>query len=150
MLIVNPQDYVEKWLCVRPIYGWGWNRLDDLSLPVDYQHIQRVGDFSVFVESFFSFVGELRGITGRVREGDGIFAGYHVIAGTMQVGDYDLRRRLCLRWDLELGAVAPGTEEWPRLAHAGPVWGGHGIVAESGAVIDDYYRTNGWSLHRAT
>jgi hypothetical protein len=150
MLNVISEDYVGKWLCVRPTYGWGWNRLDDLSLLVEYESIQRAGDFSVFVQSFFFFGGGLRGITGRVREGDGIFGGYRVIAGTMHVGDYDLRGRLCIRWDLELGAGALSPEEWPRLTVDGPVLGGHGIVAESGAAIDDYYRANGWSLRRAT
>ncbi len=61
MLIVSPEDYVGKWLCVRPTNGWGWNRLDDLSLLVEYEPIQRAGDFSVFVQSFFCFGGELRG-----------------------------------------------------------------------------------------
>lgn len=149
MLIVAPEEYVGRWLCVRPTYGWGWHRVDDASIRVEYEPISRAGDFSVLVESFFSFRGELRGITGRV--GDrGLFAGRYVVAGTMHGGDHDLCNHLCLRWDLELGAGAPDSDEWPRLAQDSSVWGGHGIIAESGAIIDDYYRANGWSLHHAT
>ena len=55
MLLISSEEYVGTLVCVRPIYGWGWHRIDDLAAIVDYAPIYFAGDFAIQVEDVFSF-----------------------------------------------------------------------------------------------
>jgi hypothetical protein len=149
MLVITSEEYVGTLVCVRPIYGWGWHRIDDPSATVDYAQIHSAGSFKVKIEEVFSFDGELRGITGQIHTPGHPFDEYLAVCGTMHAGEYNLRDRLCIRWDLEIGRGQP-QGEWPQINSGGPIWGGYGIVAESEAMIDRWFQAQGLANHNAT
>src|SRR5262245_23752666 len=149
MLVISTEEYVGKLVCVRPTYGWGWHRIDDPAAIVDYAPIHFAGDFAIQVEDVFSFDGELRGITGQIHALGHHFDECRAVCATMLVGEYNLRDRLCVRWDLEIGR-GETQGEWPQMNSPGPIWGGYGIVAESGAMIDRWVEAQGWAIHDAT
>lgn len=133
---------------MRPIYGLGWHRIDDPAAIVDYAPIYFSGDFAVRVEEVFSFDGELSGITGRIHAPVHPFDECRAVCETLHAGEYNLRDRLCIRWDLQIGRG--GLQgEWPQMNSGEPIWGGYGIVAESGAMIDRWFESQGLADHNA-
>jgi hypothetical protein len=121
-------DYQGELLCFRPFYGWGWWRLGDGGdkVSLDYEEVDRAGDFHIRVHRVFSFQGELRGILGRVEQPGHLFDGLWAATWTMIVGEYDLKDNLCARWDIELGSSEPGGGDWPAEPVAGPAYFGCG------------------------
>src|SRR5262249_3351576 len=142
MLLISSEKYVGALVCVRPTYGWGWHRADDPTAKVDFTLIHSAGDFELRIEKLFSCGDELRGISGQAHATGHPFDEFRVVCATMLVGEYNLRDRLCVRWDLQIGKGEP-QGEWPEINSGGPSWGGYGIVAESAAMIDKWFEAQG-------
>jgi hypothetical protein len=120
VLVDGCLSFLSADVCVRPNYGWGWRR-DGVPLePTDYSFIDAT-DFTVRVDRFFRFEGQLRGIVGVVTTRPHPFAGSCIVAAEMLVGEHDFVERLCQRYDLTLGARPPTVEEWPQFEGPGIV-----------------------------
>jgi hypothetical protein len=52
MLAIKLEDYLATLAVVRPGYGWGWHRVDDPTVWVDYAPSFHAGDFALCIESF--------------------------------------------------------------------------------------------------
>ena len=107
-------------------------------LEAGVERIELASFFSVRVDRFFHFKGDLRGIVGTVTSVDHIFSSLNVVAAEMLVGEHDFTERLCYRWDLWIGPGEPTREEWPRIEGVGVV-DGYGTVGASRAVIEAFF-----------
>jgi len=139
-LPASSREYEGQLLCYKPGYGSGWSRLDKSGNDalVDYAEVEAAGVFHIRVGRFFFFRGELRGVVGRVEQPGHMFDGMWAATWTMLVGDFDFTRRLCPRWDIELGPIEPSGEDWPRIREASPVYAGTGILAASQDAVMRY------------
>jgi hypothetical protein len=114
----------------------GWRRDGTPVGATEYAAIDGVY-FTVRVDRFFRFRGELRGIVGFVTERAHAFSGLYVVGAEMLSGEHDFTARLCHRYDLVLGPRAPAEQEWPNILGSGVIEG-HGIVAVSRECIDAF------------
>jgi hypothetical protein len=125
-------------LYVKPHHGWGWRRIDDPSLTLDYAVIDTAGGFSFTVVEIASWRGELRHIIGTVQSPHPFFAGCWISCATMHEGTFDFRDALCLRYDLSIGPSHP-VGEWPEVASGSSIYGGYGTVGESQAAVEQFF-----------
>ena len=116
----------------------GWLRLDDTGLrPACGTHLESPSPFRFRVLRFFSISGEMRGVLGRVHEPRHPFDALYVVAWAGEGGPYGFERHLCTRWDVEVGSGPVLGQGWPRIQFLAPVHTGFGLVATSGAVVDE-------------
>jgi hypothetical protein len=124
--------YKGRIVWIKPIYGWGWSRLD-LTGPtsaVDYSTVERAGLLSCRIEEFFETKSQLQGFIGRLEESATVFSASWIVATVMAEGLYDFTENLGSRYDLELGNNSP-TGDPPHIRSNEPVYGGFGIVGDS-------------------
>jgi hypothetical protein len=125
-------------VCFEPWFGWGWYRLgvSEEDRFLDYATVDAAGVFHIRVRRFFDYEGEPRGLVGQVEQAGHLFHGLWAATWTMCVGEFDLAKRLCTRWDIELGPTEPRIEGWPISPDTPPAFAGHGgVLAESHAAI---------------
>jgi hypothetical protein len=124
-------------LVVKPLYGWGW-RCDDRPLgPEQFGPIDAAGIVRFCASDFLEWHDELRHLIGRVESQDDLFGSSWITCAVMQTGTFDFCERLCMRYDLSFGPLAP-EGEWP-LAGGSSRWEGYGVVAESEQIINEYF-----------
>src|SRR5687767_1057085 len=78
-----------KLVAVKPVYGWGWSRLDAPEIPVPAQINGVPHPFHCRIEHFFAFQGELRGAVGIIEEPGHIYQGLWVIFSTRVIGSHN-------------------------------------------------------------
>jgi hypothetical protein len=114
---------------VKPIYGWGWYRLDapEIRVPAEVNGVPR--PFHCRIKDFFYFHGELRGATGIIEEVGHIYNHLWVVfssrlSGTRNFTDY------LPHCDVQIGSVMP-VGEWPEFTSGSSIVSGYGFVGES-------------------
>jgi len=137
-LAVSCLQSIGSALYVKPYHGWGWHRIDEPSLTLDYAAIDAAGGFSFTVAEITSWRGELRHIIGRVQSPHPLFASCWISGAVMHEGTFDFREALCLRYDLSIGPSRP-EGEWPEVASGSPIYGGYGTVGESQAIVEHFF-----------
>ena len=131
------RKFIERTLVVKPLHGWGWHRDGQPLAPDEFAPIDAAGSVTFRVSDVLEWRGELRHVIGRVESKHGLFSGLWITCAVMHVGTWDFQKRLCLRYDLSFGP-SPPEGEWP-LAGGIPRHEGHGVVAESEQIIDEYF-----------
>ena len=81
----SAENHLGRLLAVKPVYGWGWSRLDAPEIPVPAQINGVPHPFHCRIHHFFAFQGELRGAVGVVQESGHIYEGLWVIFSTRGV-----------------------------------------------------------------
>src|SRR5262245_20506540 len=116
-------------LVVKPVYGWGWSRLDAPEIPVPAEINGVPRPFHCRVREFFYFRNELRGAIGTIEESGHIYDRHCVIFWTRTIGMHNFIDSLpyC---NVEIGSVAP-VGEWPEFRSGSPMINGYGIVGAS-------------------
>ena len=129
------KSYLGKSVAVKPVYGWGWSRLDapEIPVPAEFNGVPR--PFHCRILGFFYFGEELRGAIGRIEEPGHIYDGLWVVFSTRVVGVHNFTDHLpyC---DVQIGSVAPGGE-WPEFTSGSPIINGYGYVGESFRHIEE-------------
>jgi hypothetical protein len=122
-------------VAVKPVYGWGWSRLDAPEIPVPAQVNGVARPFHCRIKGFFYFQGELRGAVGKVEELGHLYDGLWAVFSTRAVGAYNFVDRLpyC---DVQIGSVEP-TGEWPEFTSCSPIVNGYGFVGVSLGSIEE-------------
>ena len=128
--------YLHALLAVKPVYGWGWSRLDDPDKPVDYEVNGAPTPFHGRVRDFFSYRGELRGVVGRIEQTGHIYDGFWVVVSTRVTGIYNFTDNIpyC---DIQIGPNRP-VGSWPGFKSGAPIVGGYGFIGESHQRIQEY------------
>lgn len=120
-----------KIIAVRPVYGWGWTRLDAPEIPVPAQ-IDGVPDpFNLRIRDFFYFKNELRGAVGKIEEEGHIYDDFWAVFYTRVMGNHNFTDKIpyC---DIQIGAAAPALSgEWPEFTSGAPVVNGYCLVGDS-------------------
>jgi toxin ParE1/3/4 len=132
--------YLDKLLAVRPIYGWGWSRIDAPDIPVPAEVNGVPFPFSVRVQRFFHYEQELRGAVGRIEEPGHLYDAMHLVFFTRLLGTFDLFEHAA-HCDIEIGSDEP-TGDWPEILTGAPIVRGYGIVGESFTAINDSEQRN--------
>src|SRR5262249_16647144 len=109
----SSKEYQGGLVVVKPVYGWGWSRMDDPEIPVPAEINGVPRPFHCRIQDFFYFQGELRGAVGVVEESGHIYDGLWVIFYTRVIGDFNFGNNspYC---NIEIGADAP-VGEWPEF-----------------------------------
>ena len=139
------RNRIGQLVCFEPRYGFWWYRLgeSDSNRFLDYNEVDISGAFHIRIRRTFDYEGELRGLVGQVEESGHLFDGLWAATWTMLVGEFDLDSRLCIRWDIELGAIEP-EGEWPYVASTSSAYAGHGgVLAASYEAIRHFTRACG-------
>jgi hypothetical protein len=123
------KSYLGSLVAVKPIYGWGWSRLDAPEIPVPAESNGVPRPFYCRLQDFFYFRGELRGATGRIEESEHISDGLWCVFSTRLVGTYDFTDNLP-HCDIQIGSDVP-TGEWPEFTSGSPIVNGYCFVGES-------------------
>jgi len=82
----------------KPRYGWGWKA--DQTGVIDYDLIDKAGQFSLSVTGAFQWKGDYRGFYGKISEKDHILWGYRFVLWSMCGDDPVLQDSVSSRWDL--------------------------------------------------
>ena len=122
-------SYLGSLVAVKPIYGWGWYRLDAPEIPVPAEVNGVPRPFHCRIKDFFYFQGELRGAVGAIEEPGHIYDGFWVVFYTRLVGIYTFTDSLP-HCDVQVGSVMP-VGEWPEFTSGSPIVSGYGFVGES-------------------
>jgi hypothetical protein len=130
------KSYVGSLVAVKPVWGWGWSRLDAPEVPVPAEVNGVPRPFHCRVKDFFCFQDELRGVIGKVEGSGHIYDGLWVVFSTRVVGTYNFTDRLpyC---DVQLGSVMP-VGEWPEFTSGSPIVNGYGFVGASLRHIEEH------------
>lgn len=118
-------------LTVQPIYGYGWYHEAKAGGPKAYEVPE---PFHVRVQRIYTYLGERRGIVGRITEPDFIYDEFWLVSMTRHVGIWNFTDRpaqsnllICPDTPLE-GAV----EDAPAFGEQWPVWQLRGHPQASG------------------
>ena len=125
----STENYRARLVVVKPVYGWGWSRLDAPEIPVPAQINGVPYSFHSRIQYFFSFEGELRGAVATIVEPGHVFNGMPMVFSTRLAGLYDFTDHLpyC---DIQIGGESP-TGDWPEFVGGSPIINGYGFVGES-------------------
>lgn len=121
--------YEGSLVAVKPVYGWGWSRLDAPEIPVPAEVNGVPSPFHCRVKEFFSFQVELRGAVGRIEELGHIYDGLWVVFSTRVIGIHNFIDQLP-HCDVQIGPVVP-VGEWPEFTSGSPIVNGYGFVGAS-------------------
>jgi hypothetical protein len=124
-------------IAVRPIYGWGWKRLDapEILVPIEIDGVPF--PFHYRIKDFFYFKNELRGAVGNIEEAGHIYDTLFVVFYTRVNGTYNFTDNLpyC---DLQVGSILPTLKgEWHEFTSGSPIVNGYCFVGESLKHIED-------------
>jgi hypothetical protein len=122
-------SYLGGLVAVKPVYGWGWSRLDAPEIPVPAEVNGVPRPFHCRIQDFFYFRGELRGATGRIEESGHTYDGLWAVFYTRLVGTYDFTNNLP-HCDIQIGPGVP-VGEWPEFGHGSPIVNGYCFVGAS-------------------
>ena len=137
-MLLECLEFAGQLIYCHPALEMGWLRLDASGRsPAAGSHLEYPGPFRFRVGHFFSVAGKPRGVLGQVEEPGHPFDSLFVVAGTGEGGPFDFAKRLCIRWDIEVGEGPIFEETWPRIELISPVHTGFGVVASSQAVLDE-------------
>ena len=134
-LDLSAETYRGRLLAVKPVYGWGWSRLDAPEIPVPAQTNGVPHSFHCRIQHFFSFYGELRGAVGVIEEPGHIYDGLCVVFSTRVMGMHNFIDSLTY-CDMHIGLGAP-VGEWPAFVSGSPIVNGYGFVGESLKAIEE-------------
>jgi len=125
----STEKYQGRSVAVRPVYGWGWSRLDAPEIPVPAQSNGVPYPFHCRVQHFFHFQNELRGAVAVIEEPGHIYDGLWIVVSTRLMGTHDFVRNLpyC---DIQIGAEAP-VGDWPEFLSDSPLVNGYCFVGET-------------------
>lgn len=130
------KPYLGSLVAVKPVYGWGWSRLDAPEIPVPAEVNGVPRSFHCRIKGFFYFQHELRGAIGTIVEPQHLYDGLWSVFSTRWVGNYDFTDNLpyC---DLQIGSVIP-VGEWPDFTSGSPIINGYCFVGESFRRIEEF------------
>ena len=83
----------------KPRHGWGW-KADQNKGAIDYEIIDKAGQFSLIINGAFQWEGHYRGFYGMISEKDHILFGYRFVLWSMCGNDPELETSIDSRWDL--------------------------------------------------
>src|SRR5688572_4246223 len=128
-LDVSSENYQGRLVAVKPVYGWGWYRLDAPEIPVPAEVNGVPRPFHCRIQHFFYFQNELRGALAVIEELSHIYDGLWVVFSPRVIGTHDFVNYLpyC---DIQIGTDAP-VGEWPEFLSGSPIVSGYGFVGES-------------------
>src|SRR5687768_13565060 len=107
----SSENYQGNLVVVKPVYGWGWSRLDAPEIPVPTGVNGVPHPFHCRIHQFFYFQNELRGALAVIEEFSHIYDGLWVVFYTRVMGIHDFVYNLpyC---NIQIGPDAP-VGEWP-------------------------------------
>jgi len=129
------KSYLGSLVAVKPVYGWGWSRLDAPEIPVPAEVNGVPRSFHCRIKDFFYFQGELRGAVGSIEEQGHIYDGLWIIFSTRVVGIHNFTD-LLPHCDVQIGPVVPAGE-WPEFTSGSPIVNGYGFVGASLRCIEE-------------
>jgi len=130
--------YLGSLIVVKPVYGWGWLRLDAPEIPVPAEINGVPRPFHCRIKDFFYFQDELRGAAGNIEEVGHTYDGFWVIFSTRVIGTYNFTDNLpyC---DIQVGSTTPVLlGEWLEFTSGSPIVNGYGFVGESLERIEEH------------
>jgi hypothetical protein len=130
------KDYKGRLVAVKPVYGWGWSRLDAPEIPVPAEVNGVPRPFHCLIKEFFLYQGALRGAVGVIAEPGHTYDGLWVVFYTRLVGIYDFTDSLP-HCDVQIGAAVP-VGEWPEFTSGAPIVNGYGFVGASLRHLNEY------------
>jgi hypothetical protein len=123
--------YLGKLIAVKPVYGWGWSRLDAPETPVPDEINGVPYPFHFRIKDFFYFKNELTGAVGNIEEGGHTYNNLWAVFYTRASGTHNFTGKLpyC---DLQIGSTIPVlTGEWYEFTSSSPLVNGYCFVGES-------------------
>jgi len=131
-------SYLEKLIIIKPVYGWGWTRIDAPEIPVPSEINGVPYPFHCRIKDFFRFKNELRGSVGSIEEAGCIYHGLWIIFYTRTVGVFNFTGDLpyC---NLQIGSQIPDLPgEWPEFTFGRPIINGYAFVGESLKHVEEF------------
>jgi hypothetical protein len=130
-------SYLGRVIAVRPVYGWGWSRLDapEIHVPNEIDGVPR--PFHCRIKDFFYFKNELRGAVGNIEEAGHIYDDLWITFYTRVIGTHNFTDKLpyC---NIEIGPDKPVIiEEWYNFTTGEPIVNGYCFVGETLKHIED-------------
>lgn len=115
MLVPDTWRLLDQLLEIRPVYGWGWSRMD-VRKPLDFYDIDAAGPLRARLTRLWEWRDELRGGIARVEHPGHPYNGYWVVFWTMSVGTWELSGGPPPRIDVDIGPDEPQfTDDWPSI-----------------------------------
>ena len=134
------ETFLNKTVLVKPVYGWGWSRLDapEIRVPSEINGVPR--PFNCLIKEFSYFQNKLNGAIGIIKEENHIYNGLwtffyprveRMVNFTNEIGYYNL----------EIGPQMPEFpvgKDWLEFTSGSPIVNGYAFVAESLQRIEKY------------
>jgi hypothetical protein len=134
------KEYLNRIVIVKPVYGWGWSRLDAPEIPVPAEVNGVPHPFKCRITDFLHYQNELVGATGKIEEPSHIYDSLWTLFYLRVRGMWNFTDELG-QYNLEIGPrmpEMPDGKEWPEFTSGAPMVNGYGIVAESIRHIEKY------------
>jgi hypothetical protein len=125
----SSENYQGRLVAVKPVYGWGWSRLDAPEIPVPAEVNGVPHLFHCRIQRFFYFQNELRGVLAVIEEFSHIYDELWIVFYTCVMGTHDFVYNLpyC---NIQIGTDAP-VGEWPEFLSGSFIVNGYGFVGKS-------------------
>ena len=129
------KSYLGNVIAVRPVYGWGWTRLDapEISVPDEIDGVPY--PFHCRIKELFYFENELRGAVGNIEEVGHIYDSLWLVFYDRVSGTFNFTDNLpyC---NLQIGSTMPTLMstlhgEWHEFTSGSPIVNGYCFVGES-------------------
>ena len=146
------QSYLNKMVVVKPIFGWGWTRLDapEIRIPAEVNGVPR--PFNCLITQFLYHLNKPNGAVGRIVEENHIYNNLWTFFYLRVAGIFNFTDELGY-YNLEIGSQMPkipAGKEWLEFTSGSPIVNGYAIVAESLQRIKKYdeLQTEKWEIMR--
>jgi hypothetical protein len=130
--------YFDDLIAVKPVYGWGWSRLDAPEIPVPNQINGVPYPFHCRIKDFFYYKGELRGAVCKIEETEHIYNNHWIVFYNRTEGTFNFNDNLpyC---NLEIGSSIPQLKgEWHEFTSGSPIVNGYAFVGASIKHIEEF------------
>ena len=152
MLDKSCENYLNELVAIKPVYGWGWTRVDapEISVPAEINGVPF--PFKCRITEFLYHHNRPNGALGRIEEANHIYDNLwtffylrvsKVANFTDEIGYYNL----------EIGSQPPeivAGKEWLEFTSGAPIVNGYAHIAESLQRIERYdaRQTEKWEIIR--
>lgn len=146
------ESYLDNFVVVKPVYGWGWTRLDapEIRVPAEVNGVPR--PFNCRITEFLYYQNELNGAVGKIVEANHIYNNLWIFFYLRMKGSFNFTDEIGY-YNIEIGSRKPDTpagKGWLEFTAGSPIINGFAKVAESFQRIEKYdeRQTEKWEIIR--
>ncbi len=127
------KSYLNSSVVVKPVYGWGWTRLDapEIRVPAEVNGVPH--PFNCRITEFIYYQGKMIGAIGKIEKAAHIYNDLWTLFYLRVSGTFNFTDKVGY-YNLEIGPEQPEKtdhKKWLEFTSGAPIVNGYAMIAES-------------------